>query len=91
MDRSLRERILQGGAVVNGASALPLHFGDPAAELRAALHRVVLADRSSHARLLGDGPDLLGLLNRLSTAQLRDLAPGQGRPTVLTTSKANAM
>jgi len=46
-----------------------------------------LADRSDLARLVGTGPDLLALLHRLSTADLKDLLEGEGRPTVLTNAK----
>jgi folate-binding protein YgfZ len=46
-----------------------------------------VADRSDLARLLGTGPDLLSLLHRLSTADLKDLHEGEGCPTVLTSAK----
>jgi len=55
--------------------------------LDAALASCAVADRSDLARLLGTGPDLLGLLHRLSTGDVRDLRPGEGRETVLTNSK----
>lgn len=48
---------------------------------------VGLADVSDGGRLIGDGPDLIPLLQRLSTAQLAGLAPGELRETVLTTPK----
>lgn len=65
----------------------PTQHGDPAAELRAALDACGLIDRSALARLIGTGPDLLDLLHRLSTGDVRGLHAGQGRPTVLTTHK----
>jgi len=65
----------------------PTQHGDPAAELRAALDACGLIDRSALARLIGTGPDLLDLLHRLSTGDVRGLSAGQGRPTVLTTNK----
>ena len=46
-----------------------------------------LFDRSDLGRLLGTGPDLLDLIHRLSTGDVRDLAHGKGRSTVLTTPK----
>jgi folate-binding protein YgfZ len=46
-----------------------------------------VADRSDLARLVGTGPDLLALLHRLSTADLKDLREGDGVPTVLTNAK----
>lgn len=55
--------------------------------LRAGLDAVALFDASELTRLVGDGPDLLGLLHRLSTADVKGLAPGSGRATVLTTAK----
>lgn len=58
-----------------------------AAELRSAFESCVLGDRSDLARLRATGPDFLDLLHRLSTADLRGLAPGEGRPTVLTSNK----
>ncbi len=65
----------------------PLHFGDPAAELDAALTVVAVADRSHLGRLLATGPDILDLLHRLSTADLAGLREGEGRPAVLLTPK----
>jgi folate-binding protein YgfZ len=87
MNRSLRETLLRSGAVINGASRLALHFGEPEAELRAALDSCALVDRSDLTRLLAGGPDILDLLHRLSTGEVGDLGPGQGRPTVLTSPK----
>jgi len=54
---------------------------------RVARTAVALAERAELGRLLCTGPDLLPLLHRLSTADLATLAPGEGRPTVLTTPK----
>jgi len=63
------------------------HADDERAELRAALTSCALFDRNDSARVIGDGPDLLGLLQRLSTADLGALEPGAGKPTVLTSPK----
>jgi len=87
MDQSGFEYLQRSGAVLVGTDAAPSSFGDAAAELRAALDVCVLADRSHFVRLEGRGPDLLGLLNRISTADLATLDPGQGRPTVFATPK----
>jgi folate-binding protein YgfZ len=46
-----------------------------------------VADRSNLGRLIATGPDLLGLLHRLSTGDLKDLRPGDGCETVITTAK----
>jgi len=55
--------------------------------LEAAEHTCAVADRSELGRLVGTGPDLLGLIHRLSTGDVKDLLPGQGRETVLTSAK----
>ena len=62
-------------------------MSDPARELDAALRGVALADLTDWSRMIGSGPDLLDLLHRLTTGDLRALAPGEGRPAVLTTAK----
>ncbi len=49
--------------------------------------RARFVDASGRARLSGTGKDLLDLLNRLSTQDLRDLPVGRGLPTVLTNPK----
>jgi folate-binding protein YgfZ len=87
MRGTLNDALLQSGAVIDGASGLPLHFGAPKAELHAALNVCTVADRSPLARLIGDGPDLADLLNRLSTNAVDDLEPGHGAATVLTNAK----
>jgi folate-binding protein YgfZ len=87
----MRNRLTQswkrGGAVLSPDGSRPLHFGQPGAELRAALADCVLADGSKLTRLLATGPDYLDLLHRLSTGDVASLGPGQGRPTILTTAK----
>ena len=55
--------------------------------LEAARERVALFDASSQARLVGDGPDLLGLLHRLSTGDVAGLGEGESAQTVVTTPK----
>lgn len=87
MRGNLHNALLKSGAVIDGASGLPLHFGAPKAELHAALNVCTVADRSPLARLIGDGPDLADLLNRLSTNIVDALEPGSGAATVLTTAK----
>ena len=47
----------------------------------------MLADLTGFTRLRASGPDLLGLLHRLSTQDLKDLPVGSGAPTVLTSPK----
>jgi folate-binding protein YgfZ len=55
--------------------------------LDAAEAACAVADRSDLGRLIATGPDLLGLLQRLSTGDVKDLRPGEGRPTVLTNAR----
>ena len=62
-------------------------LGDPARELAAAESACAVADRSSLARILATGPDLLSLLHRLSTGDVDSLKAGEGRPTVVTSAK----
>ena len=83
----MRETWERSGAVIAPETGRPLHFGDPAAELRSALESCALVDRSDHSRLLATGLDFLGLLHRLSTGDVASLVEGQGKPTVLTTPK----
>ena len=87
MDRSGNDYLQKSGAVIARLGSPPTSFGDAPAELRAALDRCVLVDRSHFSRIESSGPDLLGLLHRISTADLASLPPGQGHPTVLTTPK----
>jgi folate-binding protein YgfZ len=77
--------LADSGAIRDGTGVA--HFGDAGAELAAALTRCALVDRSDWTRLLGTGPDLPDLLQRLSTQDLRRLEPGGGAITVLTTPK----
>lgn len=55
--------------------------------LDAAETTCAVADRSSLGRLIATGPDLLGLLHRLSTGDVKALRPGEGRETVVTNAK----
>jgi folate-binding protein YgfZ len=86
LDPVFRQKLAQDGAVF-GAEGVLERFRDAEAELRAAFQTCALADRSELARLVGTGPDLLPLLNRLSTGAVSGLEPGEGKPTVLTTAK----
>ncbi len=58
---------------------------------RAARETVALLDRSAVGRLRINGRDALDLLDRLSTNHLRDLTPGHGLHTVLTTNKGRVV
>ncbi len=87
MDAALSARLSSQGATFEPSSGRPLHFGDAAEELRAALSTCALAERSDLGRAIGAGRDTLDLLHRLGTADLAGLPPGGGRPTVLTSPK----
>ncbi|MCP3980057.1 MAG: aminomethyl transferase family protein [bacterium] len=87
MSESFRDSLLSSGAVIDGASSTPLHFGNPEGELDAALEGCVVADACRLARLRATGPDALDLLQRLSTGDVKGIAQGEGRPTILTTPK----
>lgn len=63
---------------------IPLHYGDPLAELTAAREAAVLLDRSHEGRLSLRGRDRLALLQRMSTNDVAALQPGQGAPTIFT-------
>lgn len=66
---------------------VPAGFRGLDAEYRAATQGTALADRSPIGRLQATGPDVLDLLNRLSTNRVDPLEPGTGEATVLTTNK----
>jgi len=83
----LEEAMTRAGAVREAAAAPPMHFGNAREELRATLRSCALGNRSGLGRVLGAGPDLLDLLQRLSTAAMDGLSPGAGKPAVLTTPK----
>jgi folate-binding protein YgfZ len=56
-----------------------------------ALDGAALVDLSTWARLRATGPAFLGLLHRMSTGEVEHLAPGEGRPTVVTTPKGRIL
>lgn len=86
MPASYAETLAALGASLDGARR-PMHYGDPAAELEAARRACAVAERSDFARLRATGKDILDLLHRLSTQDLKGLEPGTGAPTILTTPK----
>jgi len=55
--------------------------------LSAALARCGVVDATGFARLVATGPDILDLLHRLGTGDVKQLTLGQGQPTVLTNAK----
>ena len=87
MNAALRDALSRDGAKFGEGARRPVHFGDPTAELGHALEHCAVADRSDSGRVVATGPDILDLLQRLSTGDVASLGPGGGRPTVLTTAK----
>jgi glycine cleavage system aminomethyltransferase T len=85
-DKALRAALAEAGAVID-AEGRVRHFGNEQAELRALFRECALVDQSGLGRLLGRGEDLLGLLHRLSTGAVRQIVPGAGAQTVLTSPK----
>ncbi len=71
-----------------GGRRVAAHYGDPAAEYRAARGGAAVIDRSHEGRMRAVGRDRLDLLNRMSTNDLTGMAAGEARPTVLTTAIA---
>lgn len=67
---------------------IPLHYGDPATEYRAAVEAAVLLDRSHEGRVLLTGESRQDLVNRMSTNDVMSMSMYDCRPTVFT--KANA-
>ncbi len=63
-------------------------FGDPVSEYRTALHAVALMDRSALGRIQLGEKDRFEFLQRMSTNDMRNLTPGDGLQTVLTTAEA---
>lgn len=70
------------------ADGIPLHYGNLMEEYQAARHRAVLFDRSHQGCVQLFGKSRAELLNRMSTNQLADLAPDEGRATIFTTAHA---
>ncbi len=70
---------------------IPLDFGDQAAEYNAALKHSILLDRSHEARLALYGQSALDVIQRISTNDLGDLEPGEGRPTIFVNAHARIL
>ena len=89
MHSPLHSRHQANGArfVVDDGFEVPAAFRGLEVEYHAATRGVALADRSPVGRLQATGPDVLDLLNRLSTNRVDPLDPGTGAATVLTTNK----
>ncbi len=71
--------------------AAPDHFGDARAEIAAARSACAIAAAPSHGLIELRGRDHAGLLQRLSAADVGELAPGQGRANVFLTAKGRIL
>ncbi len=89
----LHQATLDSGALFDFESGweLPASFGDVDAEFAALSQGVGLLDASHCGRIRATGPDVLDLLNRISTNEVGHLAPGHGAHTVLTTEKGRIL
>ena len=70
---------------------LPKAYTDDASEYAALTTAAAVYDNSHLGRLKATGEDALDLINRLSTNNVLDLAPGQGAPTILTTDRGRIL
>lgn len=80
---SLRDQHLACQATL-APDGIPLHYGDLKAEYHAALHHVVLMDRSHEHRLELSGKDRLALVQRMSTNDVLNMGQNEGRATIFT-------
>lgn len=80
---NLQELHVSSGGTV-APDGIPLHFGDQQSEYKAALNAAVLMDRSHEGRFEMVGRDRFEIINRISTNDVIHMAPGEGRPTILT-------
>ena len=89
----LHQATLDSGAQFGAESGweLPASFGDTEAELTALTQGTGLLDVSHVGRIKATGPDVLDLLNRISTNEVEILDSGKGSHTVLTTDKGRIL
>ena len=89
----LHQATLDSGALFESEFGweLPASFGDVEAELTALTQGTGVLDMSHVGRIKAEGPDVLDLLNRISTNEVEILEPGRGAHTVLTTDKGRIL
>ena len=89
----LHQATLDSGALFDLESGweLPATFGDVETEREALTQGIGLLDTSHVGRIKATGPDVLDLLNRISTNEVENLAPGTGAHTILTTDKGRIL
>ncbi|MDX1993467.1 MAG: glycine cleavage system protein T [bacterium] len=79
----------QGAVLAN--DGIPLHFGDLSAEYGAALESAVLLDRSHEGRIELRGEDRFNLPHRISTNDLLNMQPCEGRATLFLNANARLL
>lgn len=87
---TLRDLQAAQGAVF-APDGIPMHFGNQLAEYHAALSGAVIMDRSHEARLEITGKDRLEVMHRISTNDLHNMRPGEGRATIFTNPNARIL
>ncbi len=81
-------RALGAELAFRGGASVPLHYGDPHAEHRAARESAALFDMAATGKISVGGPEHLRFLDGLVTAHLRRLQPGEGTTALLLTADA---
>jgi aminomethyltransferase len=87
---TLHDIYVKSGATLAG-DGIPLHFGDLNAEYHAALNAATLLDRSHEGRITLTGEDRFDLLQRISTNDVLNMKPGEGRPTIFLNANARIL
>ena len=87
----LAETMKAFGAVYEGDSPSPAHFGNAESELKALTATAGLVDRTVATRFEHSGPDALDLLHRLTTGDLLPLEQGRTAGTVLTSDRGRVI
>ena len=84
---TLNERAVERTEAVG--ITVPLHFGDPAAEYRAARESAALSHRPRRALIRVRGADHRRLLHGLLTSDIESLAPGSGQHALFLDTKGH--
>src|SRR5205085_3847687 len=70
---------------------VPAHFGDPAREYERARAACVVFDQSHRGKLELTGPEAARFLHNLTTQDVLNLPPGEGREAFALTAKARVV
>ncbi|MSR46442.1 MAG: aminomethyl transferase family protein [Planctomycetes bacterium] len=86
---ALAHELSRLGAVLDSSAPIPkvLHFGDAAAEARAAFAHGIVRDQSTRARIVVKGKERIEFVNRMCTNDITRVAPTVGVAAALTTAK----